>query len=62
LERSDMYKDWLVFRYLLNLDRDFLLNHLEMTKGVFDYNVYNLPKEEQDEISGEEGDDMDSNI
>ena len=35
LERSDTYKDWRVFRFILNIDRDFLLWHLEMTKEVF---------------------------
>jgi len=50
LERSDTNRDWRVFKYLLSLDRDFLLRHLKMTQGVFDYNVYKLPKAEQDEI------------
>jgi hypothetical protein len=52
LERSDTNRDWRVFKYLLNLDRDFLMSHLKMTQAVFDYNVYKLPKAEQDEIFG----------
>jgi hypothetical protein len=52
LERSDMHKDWRVFKYLLSLDRDFLLRHLKMTQAVFDYNVYKLPKAEQEAIFG----------
>ena len=52
LERSDTHKDWLVFRFLVQLDRDFCLWHLEMTKEVFDYNVFKLLEEEQDDLLG----------
>ena len=51
-ERSDEYKDWLVFKFLAQIDRDFYLRHLEMTKEVFDYNVFKLPQEEQDDLLG----------
>ena len=51
-ERSDTHKDWLVFKYFLLIDRDFFLRHLEMTKEVFDYNVFKLPQEEQDDLLG----------
>jgi hypothetical protein len=27
-----------------------MMNHLDMTKNVFDYNVFNLSKEEQNKI------------
>ena len=62
LERSDTHKDldklklrnevadWRVFKYLLTLDREWLLRHLKMTQAIFDYNVYKLPKDEQDNI------------
>ena len=51
-ERSDEYKDWLVFKYFLLIDRDFFLRHLEMTKEVFDYNVLKLPQDQQDDLLG----------
>ena len=50
LERSDTNKDWRVFKYLLSLDRKWLLYHLKMTQPIFDYNVYKLSKKEQDNI------------
>ena len=51
-ERSDTNKDWQVFKLFVAIDRDFFLRHLEMTKDVFDYNVFKLPQEEQDELLG----------
>ena len=50
LERADTNKDWRVFKYLLSLDRKWLLYHLKMSEPVFNYNVYKLPKAEQDNI------------
>ena len=50
LERCDSNKDWRVFKYLLTLDREWLLYHLKMSQPIFDYNVYKLPKDEQDKI------------
>jgi hypothetical protein len=50
LERSDTNKDWRVFRYLLSLNREWLLYHLKMTQPIFDYNVYKLPKVEKDKV------------
>ena len=51
-ERSDTHKDWLVFKLFVQIDRDFCLWHLEMTKGVFKYHVLKLPQEEQDDLLG----------
>jgi len=50
LERADTNKDWRLFKYLLSLDRKWLLHHLKMTEPIFHYNVYKLPKKEQDDI------------
>ena len=50
LERADTNKDWRLFKYLLSLDRKWLLYHLKMSEPVFNYNVYKLPKAEQDKI------------
>ena len=50
LERSDTNKDWRVFKYLLSLNREWLLYHLKMSEPVFHYNVYKLSKAEQDNI------------
>ena len=50
LERCDLNKDWRLFKYLLSLEREWLMYHLKMTRAVFDYNVYKLPKKEQDDI------------
>ena len=50
LEKADTNKDWRVFKYLLSLDRKWLLYHLKMSEPVFNYNVYKLPKAEQDKI------------
>ena len=49
LERCDTNKDWRVFKYL-SLDRKWLLHHLKMTQPIFDYYVYKLSKNEQDNI------------
>jgi len=50
LERADTNKDWRVFKYLLSLDRESLLYHFKMSEPAFHYNVYKLPKAEQDKI------------
>ena len=52
VERSDASQDWHVLKLSMAIDGDFFLRHLEMTKGVFKYNVFELPQEEQDDLLG----------
>jgi len=46
LERADMNKDWNTFKILFQISPDFLINHLQTTEFIFDYNYKNLPKEQ----------------
>lgn len=50
LEQADTNKDWIAFRRICSKSPDILNYHLTMTRDVFDYNIYKLPKEEQDQI------------
>ena len=50
LEQLDDEKNWVEFKKVLNIDRQFLLNHIKMTSGVFTWNCLNLPKDEKNKL------------
>lgn len=50
LERSDINKDWVVFKELYKISPEYLRNHLNMTSPIFDYNYLKLPIQEQNEL------------
>jgi hypothetical protein len=50
LEKADDAKNWEIFKQILNTDKDYLLLHLELTRNIFHWNVYDLSIEKQNEI------------
>jgi hypothetical protein len=47
LEFADINKDWKTFKILYQLAPDVLLNHLNSTKFVLDYNYLELEEQER---------------
>jgi hypothetical protein len=50
LEKADDAKNWELFKQILNTDKDYLLFHLNYTKNIFKWHIYDLPIEQQNEI------------
>ena len=50
LERSDINKDWVIFKELYKISPEYLRKHLNMTSSIFKYNYLKLPIEQQNEL------------
>ena len=50
LEYADTKEDWYTFKELYKLSPEILMNHLNNTKWIFDYNYEKLDKQCRDEL------------
>ena len=50
LERADNNKDWKSFKIIYDSNPEYLKNHLDMTKYIFDYNYTKLSREQKQYI------------
>lgn len=50
LEYADLNKDWETFKILYRLAPDVLLNHLNNTKFIFEYNYLDLEEQERNNL------------